>query len=88
MWPGTPEAQQKILGRLAVERADAWVEAPLALKAGREQKTLSTLATALRTFAYSLSAKRVTKYALNCFFETGNLSLTVQARASKVEAFS
>ena len=51
-------------------------------------KDLSTLATASRTFVYSLSTKRAAKYALNCFFETSNFSLSVQAMASKVGAFS
>ena len=78
MWPGEPQAWQKILGRLAVERADAWVEAPAELEAEpgtKDLKDLSTLATASRTFAYSLSAKRATKYAFNCFFKTGDFSL-------------
>ena len=55
---------------------------------GRRLKDFSTLATASRTFAYSLSAKRAAKYALDCFFETGNFSLSVQAMALKVGAFS
>lgn len=72
--------EKKILGR-----ADAWEEVLLEPEVGPEAKDLkdlSTLATASRTFAYSLSAKWATKYAINCFFEAGSFSLSVQTMAS------
>ena len=55
---------------------------PEAVQGTEDLKDLSTLATASRIFAYSLSAKRATKYALNCFLLKDKISLSVQAMAS------